>query len=341
MKISLIDPQEISIEDSLNFSEDLSGADLLAEILRNELTAQRVCNRRFLCNKVSTLVEPVQKTSVDYVSEVLAELETNGDVTRGPAGNIASSPLRAVSVGPGRHRLHGSVPARGLQHAFGGDRLFLGVNRLLVASNDGANISEKVEVIGGIVLTPERWAGLARTPFADVNWLDSLAPLLEQQKLPAGALDNGVNEGWQNYSTEERGKPHNQRWKKSGDSSGGRLWRGWHERGWYVFAWTNGDSPSRAPSLKMNSDQARRVMFALDREIDNPVPISIRKENQQIYFRIAGFLPLAEYRYLATLGEYNGKQGSYFCFTLPSDNWIEVARTLEIRLGIKSKQDKS
>jgi hypothetical protein len=336
MKAVLIQPNEIPVEKALHVSQDLSGADLVAEILRNELAAQKVCSRRTLCNKVVALAEPIQKTSVDHVKEVLTELESNGDVTKGMAGLIATSPLRAVKVGPKRYSLHGCVPARTLKKTFIGMELFWGINRLLVVEDDNADISEKVQSAGGILLSPERWAGLMRTPFADRKWIDSLESLLENQKIPAGALDEGINDGWQCYSPEQYGKAQNLRWEKS-DKGSGNFWRGWHERGWYVFAWTNGESPSIAPCLKLNSDQAIRSMFALDRDVNNPVPISVNKENKRISFRIAGFLPISEYRYLTTLGEYEGKYSNYFCFNLPSDIWEEVSQKLEERLGIKSE----
>lgn len=338
MKAVLIQPHQIPVERALHVSQDLSGADLVAEILRNELAAQKVCSRKTLCNKGAALAEPIQKTSVDHVKEVLTELESNGDVTKGMAGLIAASPLRAVKVGPDRYRLHGCVPARILKQTFIGMELFWGINRMLVVEDDNADISEKVQSVGGILLSPERWSGLNRTPVADGKWIASLEFLLENQKIHAGALDDGINDGWQCYLSEEPRKAQNLRWKKS-DAGGGKLWRGWHERGWYVFAWTNGESPSNAACLKLNSDQAIRSMFALDRDGDNPVPISVNKENKQIIFRIAGFLPISEYRYLTTLGEYKGKYSNYFCFNLPSNIWEEVSQKLEERLGIKSELD--
>ena len=334
MKAEFVQPQEIPIYPVLHLSQDLSGADFLAEILRNELAAQKVCSRRTLCNKAAALIQPIQETSADHVKEVLTELESNGDVTRGMNGLIAASPLRAVKVGPDRYRLHGCVPARILTHALAGMDLFWGINRMLVVKEANVNIAKKVERLGGLLLSPERWAGLMRTSSADKEWLDSLDLSLENQKIPEGALDDGVSDGWQCYLPKKSGKAQNLRWKKP-DSDNQSLWRGWHERGWYLFAWTNGQSPSLTPCLKLNSDQARRTMFALDRETGCHVPISVNKENDRILFKIAGFLPTCEYRYLITIGKYEGKYSNYFCFNLPSDVWGEVSQTLEERLGIK------
>jgi len=341
MKASIVQMQEIKIEKMLNFDKDLSGQELLAEILRNELSARRVSSRRSLCSRVIKTIEPFQKTTIEHVKEVLAELERNGDVTKGSSGQIAAAPLRAVYIGQGRYRLHGCIVTQKLLQSFPDSDLSLGYNRFLTVNEADDIVSGKISSLGGIVLTPERWVGLTRNPYADRKWLDSLEPLLENHKKPAGSLDNGINDGWQKYNPEEKGKAHNERWKKSGGDDNGKLWRGWHERGWYVFAWTSGKSPSLTSCLKLTSDHVRRTMFALDREADNPVPCSITEENDRVFFRIAGFLPVGEYRYLSTIGEYTGKQGNYYCFNIPSDNWQKVQQMICDRLGIKTKQEES
>ncbi|MBU0662942.1 MAG: hypothetical protein KJ990_00200 [Proteobacteria bacterium] len=337
---TLFNPQEISAAKLLNIGTALGSKDLLAETLRSELAARLVCTTRALCNKVISTLEPVQETSIDELKEVLAELELNGDVTCGSKGQVAASPLRAIRVGEGRYRLHGSVASRKLIDTFPEMPLSLGLNRLLSSSEDQDSISDKIAKLGGIVLNPERWAGLSKTPRADTEWLSSLDVMLDNDswKIPAGSLDNGLNDVWQSYKSEAKGKPQNDRWKKSGSEEHGRLWRAWHERGWYLFAWTSGKSPSMNPCIKLNSDHARRTMFAMDRIIGNPVPVSLTREKDRVFFRIAGFLPVAEYRYLSTVGEYTGKQGNYYCFEIPSDLWSKACQITEDRLGIKLKQ---
>ena len=108
-----------------------------------------------------------------------------------------------------------------------------------------------------------------------------------------------------------------------------------------MFAWSSGKSPSVTPCIKLSSDHTRRTMFALDREAGNPVLSSFDTDNDHVLFRIAGFLPVAEYRYLSTIGEYTGKQGSYYCFNIPSDIWSETIQILNDRLGLKTGQDES
>lgn len=337
MKATIVQPQELSAEKILNICQDLSKQNLLAEILRSELAARRVCSRRALCSKVAAMLEPLQQTSIDEVKGVLAELETKGDVTSGSKGQIAASPLRAVQVGEGRYHLHGSVASRKLFHTFPEVALTLGLNRLLSSSEDQDCVSNKIAKLGGIVLKPERWAGLSKTPRADTEWLSSLDTMLENRKIPAGSLDNGINDVWQAY-IEAKGKPQNERWEKSIQDENRKLWRAWHDRGWYLFAWTSGKSPSVCSCKKLSSDHARRTMFALDREAGNPVPFSVTMESNRVFFRIAGFLPIAEYRYLSTIGEYIGKRGSYYCFNMPPDTWSETREIINDRLGIKLEQ---
>lgn len=341
MKAAIVLPQDISMEKALNLTQVLKGQDLLAEILRNELSARRVCSRRVLCSKVAVMVDPLQQTGVEEIKEILVGLEARGDVTKGPLGQIAASPFRAVAVGKGRYHLYGCTPARKLIYTFPAAELHFGVNRHLSCIEDEGSVSGKIANLGGVVLSPERWSGLTRTPYADGEWLAALAPLLVNQNISAGALDNGINDGWQVYRPEEQNKAHNERWQKSGQDDDGRLWRGWHERGWYVFAWTAGQSPSVSSCMKMNSDHARRTMFALDREAGNPVPSSCDNENEHVFLKIAGFLPVAEYRYLTTMGEYSAKQGIYYCFNMPSDTWPETRQIINSRLGIETGQDKS
>ena len=341
MKAAIVQPQDISIKKALSISQALKGKDLLAEMLRNELSARGVCSRRVLCSKVAAMVEPLKQTGLEELKEVLAEIETRGDVTRGPLGQIAASPFRAVFVGKGRYRLYGCTVARKLIHSFSNAELSFGVNRHLSSNEEKESVFSKIANLGGVVLSPERWSGLTRTSHADGEWLASLGPMLANRNISAGGLDNGLSDGWQAYKPEEQKKVHNERWQKFGQDDSGRLWRGWHERGWYVFAWTSGKSPSVTPCIKLSSDHTRRTMFSLDREVGNPVLSSFSKENERVFFKIAGFLPVAEYRYLSTIGEYTGKQGSNYCFNIPSDTWSVTIQIINDRLGITTGQDES
>ena len=343
MRASIVQPQDITIEKVFNLSQALKGQDLLAEMLRNELSARRVCSRRVLCSKVAAMIEPLQHTDIEELKEILAELESRGDVTKGPLGQIASSPFRAVSIGKGWYRLYGCIVARQLIQAFSDAELSFGVSRQLASSEDDESVSTKIMDLGGIVLSPERWSGLTKAPYADGEWLVSLGLLLVNQNISisVGGLDNGINDGWQAYRPKEQNKAQNERWQKFGQDDDGRLWRGWHERGWYVFAWTSGKSPSVTPCIKLSSDHTRRTMFALDREVGNFVLSSFSKENDRVFFKIAGFLPVAEYRYLSTIGEYTGKQGNYYCFSMPSDTWPKTGQIINDRLGIKTEQEES
>jgi hypothetical protein len=336
---TIINPQDLKAEKVLNIGQNLDGPNVLAEFLRSELSARRLCSRRALCSKVAVMLSPLQPTSVDDAKLVLAELETNGDVTSGSQGQVAASPLRAVQIGKDRYRLYGSIPSQKLFHTFQGAALTCGLNRLLSSNESKESISDKIAALGGIVLNPERWAGLHKAPRADMEWLSSLDTLLENRGIPAGSLDNGINDLWQTYIPNERNKPQNDRWKKSGQEEVGKLWRAWHERGWYLFAWTSEKSPSLSPCIKLSSDHARRTMFAMDRECNNPVPVSFSEKKERVLLRIAGFLPVAEYRYLSIIGEFTGKQENYYCFEIPSDSWPDVCQIIHDRLGMKEGQE--
>lgn len=340
MKASLIEPHNLSAESVMGINQPLDRHDLLAEMLRNELAACIVWSRRSLCMKVIKLIEPLQQVEIEEAKEILSELEMNGDITKGPSGQTAAAPLRAIRLSVKSYRLIGCISTSTLEQTFPEAEISYGLKRYLNENIDEGFLLKKIETLGGILISPERWSGLSRSPDADEEWLSSLTRIDEEKRISAGGLDDGIIQGWQGYKADEREKSQSERWKRGVEDGKSRLWRGWHERGWYVYAWTAGKTPTDEPCVKLNSDQARRTMFALDRMADNPLSAVVTQDSGVIQCRILGFLPVAEYRYLSTIGEYTGRQRGSVCFEIPKDTWLDASKMLNSRLGIKIDRGK-
>ena len=309
--------------------------DLSAEMLRSELAARNVSTRRALCGRVVGLLEPMGPVNMDDIKDQLSVMEKIGDITGGPGGRVAAGPVRMVKLGSTRHQLFGAVDYHYAASVFAESVLTPGQNRFLTVKGDDLELfQQKIDVLGGIALSPERWAGLDKTIAAGPEWLQNLDKRLLHEPIAAGSLDRDTNGEWRTYRPETADQMQNRRWAKEDIAGEGCLWRIWHERGWPIHAWTSGLSPKDTSFIRLTGEEASRTMFALDREAEIPLPHDLSEKDEKTIFKLGGFLPGPEYRFLATRGEYMGKSGEYFCFQFEPDAWAESAGVLSERLGI-------
>jgi len=312
-----------------------SPEDLVAELLRSELTARGVSGRRSLCDRIIQLLQPTVFVTPDLVKEILFSLEKAGDISGGPNGQIAATPLRAVKLAENRYQLFCSMPHGEIVNLFSESKLSVGLTRILtLKGDDRQKIKTTLEALEGLELTPERWAGMDKVGAANQSWLEGLNNRLIMQPVSSGSFDQHTRDEWKVYQPDKAKSLQKARWYENDKSSKGNLWRIWHERGWPIYCWTAGDSPELAEQIRLFADEANRTMFALDRIKDARISCKITEEENKTQIQVGGFLPNAEYRYLITKGKFTGKDGDYFCFQFENGVWKEVAELLNERLGI-------
>jgi hypothetical protein len=320
------------------FGPDFTHPAALAEALRCELSARGVASGRSLCERAQGLLQPLATLDLARIRAVLEELAASGDATSGPGGMFAAAPLRVVRLSPGRYAFHGTLPTSHLRRSLSCKDLEGGVSRYATVGTDReAALADAVSQLGGLVLSPRRWAGLDRVPTAGPDWLEELNHRLDQDRSPAGALDGGLVTPWHAYRPDVGGPPR-QRWRSAQtEDVQPCLWRARHEYGWWRFAWTAGDKPSSSSHSRLSRDEACRTQFALDRQAETSLLALIRTGQTEVELEVDAFLPRAEYRYLTTLGKRVEADGAPR-YLVPVVAWDEVATTLQERLGLLSAE---
>ena len=304
----------------------------LTEMLRHELWARGITSRRALCERINALVRPLADVSIDTIRGILDEMERTGDLTVGPRGAVAAAPLRIVSCGGERCRLFGTLPNRYLLE------YLPQINSVGTARELNAVSVESLDALlvkyGGVHLSVERWAGFDRVLPAGSKWLEQLNSRLENETEISGFFDAEVRETWMVFrSAGGKGKGQSF-WKKPFENDEGHLWRGWSMYGWPISLWTSGGSPSAIQSMRLTTDEASRTVFSLAIEAGKSIVIRADVTGTDVMMYLENFLPLAEYRYLMTVGELQDTEGSQRVFRISLDAWPGVEKTLRERLGI-------
>jgi hypothetical protein len=316
-----------------SWAADPDSQTAVAEALRAELWARRVSTRRALCQRVVYLMQPVRRLDLDSVILILAELERSGDVTVGDSGRLAAAPLRAVDLGGGRYRLFGGPATTQLQQLLGQKAIADAFSRQVTLSEDSATVfRQRLAAIGGVIITPEQWSGLDRTPPADEAWLAGLDDELRHNPGAPAALQGGYDD-WRCYVPDCGEAEPRLRWKKSPSDVPGCLWRARHARGFRIHVWTSGDNPLQGTHLRLSQDQAARTAFALDRAAGCSVVMEGKDDGAFLELSVRAFLPIAEYRFLLTLCERIEVTGIPR-YRVPQHVWPQVVSTLETRLGV-------
>jgi hypothetical protein len=327
--------EQLRFRASTLYGPDLTKPAAMAEALRCELSARGVASGRSLCERAQTLLQPLTNLDLAGIREVLEEFAANGDATSGPGGMFAAAPLRVVRLAAGRYALHGTLPTSHLRRSLPFKDLEGGVSRYAsIAADQEAAFADAVSRLGGLILSPRRWAGLDRVLPAGPEWLEELNHRLQQDRAPAGALDDGLVTSWQVYRADVGG-PQRQRWRSAeAQDFQPCLWRARHEYGWWRFAWTGGANPGSSPHTYLTRDEACRTQFALDREAESSLAALVRKTQNEVELEVDAFLPRAEYRYLTTIGKRVERDGPP-CYMVPISAWVEAATSLQERLGLR------
>jgi hypothetical protein len=181
-------------------------------------------------------------------------------------------------------------------------------------------------MVSGVMVTPEAWAGLDRTPTADAAFLAKLDQRLEWQSLRAGALEKDGALEWCTWQATGEGA----RWRRSYE---GRLWWARTRFGGHHRVWTASASPSTSPFIVLSPDDADRARFALSREVVGASVLGIERSGKRVTIEVPGWLPRPEYRWLS-LHAAPALESKGTRWEVASDDEAQITKLLTERLGL-------
>jgi hypothetical protein len=271
---------------------------------------------------VARLLAPAVLVDGERLDEICDALEREGDVALGPGGVLYATPTRVVALKKSA-RVFSSLPTRALAAALGRDVSAKAAMRT-VASVDG--LAEAVTKIGGLMVTPEAWAGFDRTPLADAAFLARLQQRLEWKALGAGSLEKDGALEWRTWQVTEEGA----RWRRSNE---GRLWWARTRFGGHHSAWTAAGSPSTSPFVELSPDDADRARFALSREMAGASALRVVRSGKRVTLEVPVWLPRPEYRWLSLHAEPTPETKG-LRWEVAADDEAMITKLLAERLGL-------
>jgi hypothetical protein len=294
----------------------------LCDLLRAEIHARQHAPRAATLSRVARLLAPAIAVDEERLDEACDALEREGDVMLNPGGILYATPTRVVAI-PTSARLFSSLPTRALSKVLGRNVSARGASRTLT-SIDGLN--EAVTKASGVMVSPDAWAGLDRTPTADAAFLDNLEQRLQWQALGAGSLEKEGELEWRTWQVLAEGG----RWRRASE---GRLWWARARFGGHRRAWTTGGSPATSVFVTLSAEDADRARFALSREIASASLLRVERSENRVTIEVPGWLPRSEYRWLslhaAPLTESRGLR-----WEISTDAEARVTKVLTDRLGL-------
>ena len=294
----------------------------LCDLVRAEVHARKHAPRAATLSRVARLLAPAITLDEQRLDEVCDALEREGDVMLNPGGFLYATPTRVVAIEKSA-RVFSSLPTRALAKALGRDISANGASRT-VTSVDG--LTEAVAKVSGVMVPPEVWAGLDRSPNADAAFLSKLDQRLEWQPLGAGSLEKDGALEWRAWQV----TPEGARWRRSSE---GQLWWARTRFGGHHRAWTASASPATGPFVTLSPDDADRARFALSRKIEAASVLRVERTGKRVTIELPGWLPRAEYRWLSlhavAVAESKGMR-----WEISADSEDQITKLLSERLGL-------
>lgn len=296
--------------------------EVICDLVRAEVHARKHAPRAATLSRVARLLAPAITIDEERLDEACDALEREGDVMLNPGGFLYATPTRVVAIAKSA-RVFSSLPTRALVKALGRDIFAKGASRT-ITSVDG--LTEAVAKVGSVMVPPETWAGLDRSPNADAAFLSKLDQRLEWQPLGAGSLEKDGALEWRAWQV----TPEGARWRRSSE---GQLWWARTRFGGHHRAWTASASPATSPFVTLSPDDADRARFALSREIGAASVLRVERAGKRVTIELPGWLPRAEYRWLSlhavAVAESKGMR-----WEISTDSEVQVTKLLSERLGL-------
>lgn len=335
MKLTVV-PQEQVAARSVAQWGDFGQDETLSDLIRAEVTARGSCPRWTALRRLEqALKDDDTDQSRARLRELCDGLEYEGDLTASSGGVLNVSPVRAIELQPGVHRMVCSLPSRRLRARLPGELHIDGLRRLhRFDPNTEPEVAAALQVLGGVVVSPQAWAGLDLTPVADRAWLDNLDQRLEWRPEAAGSLERDGALDWQALALTVDGP----RWRRDLDEPT-RLWRARTSYGRWIWAWVTADgTPSTKAFVTLFADDANRTLFAVAREAGKPVSVLVGRDDAFAHLRLREWLPRAEYRYLSSLASPSRIENQQQ-WSIPSSRADDVFDMLRCRLGLDLKEE--
>lgn len=320
-------PADYAQQAAHRFWGDTSRPEVVADLVRAEVTARGSSTRWAIARRVA------RGASIELatVEEICRQLEAEGDVSAARGGVLHVTPVRLISCGTAEYRIISSLPTRNLQAKLSSTIDARGVRRTLHASHDGDALGLSVAKVGGIILTPEQWAGLALAPAADEAWLRALDTRLTWLPEAAWSLERDGALDWQGLTLTDG----DLRYRRGAE--GARLWRARSPFGRWLYAWGSpGASPAAGEFVSLTWDDANRTTFAVARGGNTPVAAALTRDESDAVLKLDAWLPRSEFRYLSTIATPTGERGAWL---IPAPRVDDIVTTLEDRLGLDIKAE--
>lgn len=294
----------------------------LCDLVRAEIHARKHAPRAATLSRVARLLAPAIIFEEQRLDEACHALEREGDVMLNPGGILYATPTRVVAIEKGA-RVFSSLPTRALAKALAREVSAKGASRTIDLV-DG--LTDAVAKVSGVMVSPEAWAGLDRSPNADADFLEKLDQRLEWQALGAGSLEKDGALEWRAWQVTQEGTL----WRRSIE---GQLWWARTRFGGHHRAWTASASPATSPFVPLSPDDADRARFALSRKVEQASVLRVERSGKKVTVEVPGWLPRPEYRWLSlhavVIAESKGMR-----WEISTDNEDQVTKLLGERLGL-------
>lgn len=298
---------------------------LYTEVLRAELWARRVCSKLSLKRYLDFSFADFQE--FEHPFEVCLEQGIqHKEISQGPRGILAATPLRLIPKSEGHYFFLGGPESHQLTSRFDVEMQQQSPLRLgHIASSTDLN---KLLDWGALIISPAQWAGLDR--YAAVGEFISG---LEQELAGQTGQTWSEPQRWQAYTPAE-GKSQRERWQYQ---DFGQLWRSWQPYGYWLYAWTAGESPNTAQGIRLSKEQALRAGFALDLEANTQQTLRVSMNTGAVFLEMSLFLPASEYRFFSLFAT-RISAGKVYQYRVSLEDWPEIQRVLEQNLGIRCEE---
>lgn len=294
----------------------------LCDLVRAEVHARKHAPRAATLSRVARLLAPAITLNEQRLDEVCDALEREGDVMLNPGGILYATPTRVVAIEKSA-RVFSSLPTHALAKALGREVTAKGASRTFASVH---GLIEAVAVVSGVMVPPEAWAGLDRSPNADAVFLSKLDQRLEWQPLGAGSLEKDGALEWRAWQV----TPDGARWRRSSE---GQLWWARARFGGHHRAWTASASPATSPFVTLSPDDADRARFALSRTIEAASVLRVDRAGERVTIELPGWLPRPEYRWLS-LHAVSVAESKGMRWEMSTDGEDQITKLLSERLGL-------
>ena len=334
IKLTVVPQEQVAARYALRWGDSLQDETLL-DLIRAEVTARGSCARWTALRRLEQALGDEAGDTLARLRKLCDSLDYEGDLTASSGGVLRATPVRAVELQEGVHRMVCSLPTYRLRTRLPGQLEVDGVRRLhRFDPATGAEATAAVRALGGVIVSPQAWAGLGLSPIADRVWLDSLDQRLEWRPEPAGSLEGDGALDWQTLTLTADGP----RWRRNPEEPS-RLWRARTLYGRWIWACsTAGAPPSSEGFVSLFADDANRTLFALAREADQPVSASVARDDAFAHLGLREWLPRAEYRYLSSLASTSRNENQQR-WLIPLARVEAVLDTLSHRLGLEIEEE--